>query len=1048
MNSFTDNIIIDPKKESPSIVTEYIQITKDFQSKYGKNTILLMQVGAFFEVYGLKNDKNEIIKETQIEDFGQICQLNVSEKKITMGAYQIVMAGFREYMLDKYLSKLTENGYSVVVYVQEKEGKNITRVFHSIHSAGTYISYETDSSPQITNNIMCIWLETFQPILQQNNEVIGAVKSRNTMVYGVAVANIFTGKSSIFEYQTPFLMNPTTFDELERYVSVYSPSEVIFLSSQDVGTVNTILRYSGIKSAIIHNIDLRDPAASEKAENCTKQTYIQHMLSLFYGEEAYQICSEFNTNPIATQAFCYLLNFVQEHNPNLVRNISIPSFNNTSHRMGLANHTLKQLNIIDEDPMNGKQFGKLSSVSSFLNKCCSPMGKRLFQSQIVNPTFDEQWLVAEYDMISRMSLPEHLTMIDLFRSKLREMRDLEKLARQLVLHKIYPASIYHLYTSIQNLQQMNVCLYEAADIRTYLCSGFSNNHNNNNELLADYVEHKTTGLLAFLNKYLKIDLCKGMMTVQTFEQNIFQHGISKKLDDLMETYENHLTTFDSIHTWLNRLMQTNESDTTEYVKLHETEKSGASLQITKKRGLVLKNAIQKILKDKPNHVENLSDNICIQLSEIHTTTASSNMDEITFPSLTRLSKEILRMKDWMNEVIAETYNDFLQALETEWFVSLENLAQYVAKLDVLQTKAHISRQYNYCRPEIVHDAEKSFVDATDLRHCLIEHLQQNELYVANNVCVGQSSSAVGDCDGILLYGTNAVGKTSLIRSLGIAVIMAQSGMFVPCSRFRFKPYSAIYSRILGNDNIFKGLSTFAVEMSELRIILKMADENSLILGDELCSGTESESALSIFVAGLMNLHEKRSSFLFATHFHEIIHYDEIKQLSRLCLKHMAVYFDRELDCLVYDRRLKDGPGNRMYGLEVCKSLYLAEDFLQTAYDIRNKYFPEGRGELSHSTTVYNAKKIRGICEMCKENIGEETHHLQPQKDANETGHIGTVHKNHPANLVAICQKCHDNLHKPNMGNSVGTGPVKKVVKRKTTKGFIVKSETDGDKNLC
>jgi DNA mismatch repair protein MutS len=163
---------------------------------------------------------------------------------------------------------------------------------------------------------------------------------------------------------------------------------------------------------------------------------------------------------------------------------------------------------------------------------------------------------------------------------------------------------------------------------------------------------------------------------------------------------------------------------------------------------------------------------------------------------------------------------------------------------------------------------------------------------------------------------------------------------------------------------------------------------------------------------------------------------------------MAVYFDRELDCLVYDRRLKDGPGNRMYGLEVCKSLYLAEDFLQTAYDIRNKYFPEGRGELSHSTTVYNAKKIRGICEMCKENIGEETHHLQPQKDANETGHIGTVHKNHPANLVAICQKCHDNLHKPNMGNSVGTGPVKKVVKRKTTKGFIVKSETDGDKNLC
>jgi len=121
-------------------------------------------------------------------------------------------------------------------------------------------------------------------------------------------------------------------------------------------------------------------------------------------------------------------------------------------------------------------------------------------------------------------------------------------------------------------------------------------------------------------------------------------------------------------------------------------------------------------------------------------------------------------------------------------------------------------------------------------------------------------------DGMLLYGTNAVGKTSLIRALGIAVIMAQCGMYVPCSKFVYKPYTAIYSRILGNDNLFKGLSTFAVEMSELRIILKMADDNSLVLGDEVCSGTETESALSIFVAALMQLHTKQVSFIFCNTF--------------------------------------------------------------------------------------------------------------------------------------------------------------------------------------
>ena len=77
--------------------------------------------------------------------------------------------------------------------------------------------------------------------------------------------------------------------------------------------------------------------------------------------------------------------------------------------------------------------------------------------------------------------------------------------------------------------------------------------------------------------------------------------------------------------------------------------------------------------------------------------------------------------------------------------------------------------------------------------------------------------------GILLYGTNAVGKTSLIRAIGINIILAQSGMYVPCSKFVYMPYKSIFSRIIGNDNLFKGLSTFAVEMSELRVILNNVD---------------------------------------------------------------------------------------------------------------------------------------------------------------------------------------------------------------------------------
>ena len=95
-----------------------------------------------------------------------------------------------------------------------------------------------------------------------------------------------------------------------------------------------------------------------------------------------------------------------------------------------------------------------------------------------------------------------------------------------------------------------------------------------------------------------------------------------------------------------------------------------------------------------------------------------------------------------------------------------------------------------------------------------------------------------DTKGMLLFGTNASGKSSLMKAVGLNVILAQSGHFVPCRGMAFKPYYNLFTRINNNDNIFKGESSFAVEMSELRSILKRADKNSLVLGDELCAGTQ------------------------------------------------------------------------------------------------------------------------------------------------------------------------------------------------------------------
>jgi len=573
-----------------------------------------------------------------------------------------------------------------------------------------------------------------------------------------------------------------------------------------------------------------------------------------------------------------------------------------------------------------------------------------------------------------------------------------------------------LYQSIGIIQQLYVCLLESPEFNQYF----------EKSLKKGNLGSQFSQIQEFINQKIILEVCKDIQSVQTFDQNFIQKGVSLKLDEIIEKYETALNTFHMIRDKLNGLIRNYEnSPETDYIKIHETDKSGFSFQITKKRGLTLKTILSKL-----SGPIQITEQIQIAPKDISLKNASTTNDEIEIPILHKICKDIFIFKEVIHLEIAIAYNDFLKDLESNWLFALENMATYVAKMDILQTKAYIAMEYKYTRPVIVNDPthSSSFVEAYELRHCLIEHIQQNEIYVPNDIILGES---VNTKKGVLLYGTNAVGKTSLIRALGISIIMAQSGLYVPCSKFVYKPYTAIYSRILGNDNLFKGLSTFAVEMSELRMILRSADENSLILGDELCSGTETESALSIFMAGLMHLHEKRSSYIFATHFHEILHYDELRTINTLSVKHMAVEFDREHDCLIYDRKLRDGPGNKMYGLEVCKSLYLPDDFLENAYSIRNKYYPVNQGELAHGPSTYNAKKIRGICEICKLEMGEEVHHLSPQKDADENGFIGSFHKNHLANLLTVCEKCHDQLHSKSSN---------KIVRKKSTKGYIVKAE--------
>jgi len=623
-------------------------------------------------------------------------------------------------------------------------------------------------------------------------------------------------------------------------------------------------------------------------------------------------------------------------------------------------------------------------------------------------------------------------LIENFRKGLAKVKDLEKIGRQIIAKKIYPSSIYDLYQSLSILQQLQVCLAEEKKpVLEYLSVD----------------ESDLSNLLNFLETNIRIDSCQNQGSSVGSLENIIAKGISKEIDEYQNRFAFLHFSLLAIREYLGKyvILKKKEKEVEDPgifgtegvgvegpIKISESDKNGFVLTTTKARG----DAMIALLSNKEEHVISIMNNdtkhkneneIRFIRKEIRIQTLNKTTSEIHFPQLDHITEEMDNIREILQEKTKYYFLQFLDQFIERKYDSLVSAIRFASTLDVILCKAYIAKKYRYCRPIIEGSRETSFVDARDIRHALIEHINQKEIYVTNDLSLGlnevedEVEVAKENMNGMVLFGTNAVGKTSLIRALGIAVIMAQAGIYVPCSAFRYRPYTAIFSRILSNDNLFKGLSTFAVEISELGVILKNADQNSLILGDELCSGTETDSALAIFMTTLEHLHTKQSTFLFATHFHEILEFEEMEHLirhsqgqGRIGIYHLAVTYDREKDCLIYDRKLKEGEGSRTYGLEVCKSLYLPTVFLERAYELRRQLSPENDGLLSHVSSKYNAKKIRGFCENCNVRLGEEIHHMKEQREANrENGYfegIHWIHKNHPANLMSVCSKCHDLLH--------------------------------------
>ena len=355
--------------------------------------------------------------------------------------------------------------------------------------------------------------------------------------------------------------------------------------------------------------------------------------------------------------------------------------------------------------------------------------------------------------------------------------------------------------------------------------------------------------------------------------------------------------------------------------------------------------------------------------------------------------------------------------------TLDLYAKCIANIDVLQSNCLTAIEKGYTCPIIDLNKENSYLNAGLIRHPIIEHIMQTQAYIPNDIALG--ADKINDkinnlevCDGILLFGVNAVGKSSLMKSLGLAVIMAQAGMYVAASQFIYKPFKYLFTRILGNDNLYAGLSSFEVEMKEFKVILKYSNADSLLLCDEVCRGTVMEDGTALVASALEILSRRKVKFLSATHLHNLTTMDCIKKLDNIKFYHLLVVQDKvNPEKLIYTRKLQPGSGPSSYGILVAQSMNMDKEFITRAQEIRTM-IGEPQTPITDAKigiSKYNKEKVIAKCEICLDENATDVHHINQQCDANEldlldTFSFGIFNKNKLWNLVSLCKKCHQSIH--------------------------------------
>lgn len=1031
-------------------IIEYFSYQKKYNEIYGNKCVVFGKYGDFYDAFQYtpkkclsesdKIDKYGVVWQEEIgcaSDISDLidCDFTMKNTNKAYGIKNVNLVGFPTIAWNDKVKILLQNDYVVVKLDQNENEKNeqgnYKRFVGDIISP--FMTFDTISVNRIHANNVVVTLDY---ISAKNVHYMDGYM----IAVGFASFDLITGMSTITEFYSKENNETYYIEELTRLLSIYYPKDIgIYLNNMPNMTsyVKYLERTLELKRYDRYVVHLNKVSAEHR-----KLNYQKEFLNKLYEKNTHKINNNitnannvggiiYNNERIIEEldlskfnygrlAFILLCQYCKVQN-GPIDNLRVPEVKYNTDYLILTHNAAVSIEVIPSAHQKCKAI--MNNLYAVMEHTCTNIGKRCLENKLLNPMIDMDEIQYHYDMVDEFmqiytptntntnlngntnnNLSGNATdntnnnlmgglgnepLWAIIERQLYVVPDFARLQRRVELRNVLPRELATIVRGYCKLVDIFGFLFSLPITNTINLLNKQVDLTGFYEMVCFFDKIDTTAL-----HYCELDKLNCGKVLLTFDTNPFiKNDYICNLFTRLNTTNKQL---DTIVAHLNNFLKT---DAIILSTKHINKKGKISKKNTKYES---KNTYLTTSLTNANKIVTCK----YDVSLCGTVTAT--------PFITKekmISSEIIgvlcQQKDGLEKEIGvtlyECFHDVAEEL-LSFAKHFTGVCYAVGLLDLIHTYAKISYKNKYYKPTL--KAGDSFLRLKELRHPIVEKLIDYE-YVSNDFSLGKQHVEDNAPYGILMYGINGAGKSLSLKAIGLVIIMAQAGCFVPAI-MEYHPYERIITRLSTQDNISTGQSSYDVEITELRTILKQGNKSSLVFADELASRTESQSATCITASAIIELLNQKVSFLFTSHIHEVATLPDIVSLPSTLLKvcHLAVNYDYETDNLIYNRKIQQGSGTSRYGLDVARYHKLPASFLDRAYKIANYLEEEHEEYLSSKNSHFNVNVLMHHCNVCKSKKNLQTHHIKPQKDADIQGYIGNMHKNKKDNLLVLCDVCH------------------------------------------